>query len=696
MKFRILNVGVLLVIACISVRAESDPAPPQQTANFVHPGLLNTEDDFRRMQAKVTANAEPWKSGWDVLTANPHANLDWHARPTDIVVRGSVPGQNVAAFFNDVHAAYQLALRWKVSGDAAYADKSIEILNAWSSRLKIIQGNADRFLAAGIQGYQFANAAEIMRTYPGWKREDFQRFQKMMLTVFYPMNQTFLFGRDGGKDHNGAAITNYWANWDLCNTASMMAIGVLCDRRDIYDQAIDYFKHGRGNGCIERAIYYVHPGNLGQPEEAGRDQGHTSMCIAILTEICEMAWSQGDDLYGYDNNRVLAGAEYVAKYNLGNDVPFQEFDWGTGTKGDRRSQTVVADRSRGQARPGWERLYNHYVSLKGIDAPYTTEFLKKVRPEGGGGNYGPNSGGFDQLGFGTLTASLDPITTVGIPTGLTARLSGDSVILNWWGVANAVGYQIERATANDDHFTTVATVKDGFTYTDADLPAKTYRYTVVAVMNDGKESRPCKPVNISTTPQLLMQLAFSSTKNATLHNGAATASSEHGNQVTLDGVDDYLSLPAGVVSQLSDFTIATWVQPEKARAWSRVFDFGSGTGRYMFFSPFGEEGKPRFAVSTVYGYNEQVVDGDAAFPTGGWTHVAITLRGRTATLYIDGRAVGSNDHIDFPPYRLGETTQNWIGRSQYDRDPYLQGKLADFRIYHGALNAQDLAALAKK
>jgi hypothetical protein len=30
-----------------------------------------------------------------------------------------------------------------------------------------------------------------------------------------------------------------------------------------------------------------------------------------------------------------------------------------------------------------------------------------VRPEGGGGDYGPNSGGFDQIGYGTLTFTLD-------------------------------------------------------------------------------------------------------------------------------------------------------------------------------------------------------------------------------------------------------------------------------------------------
>jgi len=690
MKLRTPGIFIfLLLTSCVTERTSGQSASVLTPVKFVHPGLLHSDDDFNRMKEKVAANAEPWKSGWDRLISNPHANLSWKARPTEVVVRGSVPGQNVAAFFNDVHAAYQLALRWKVSGDSAYADKSIEVLNAWSSRLKSIQGNADRFLAAGIQGYQFANAAEIMRTYPGWKPEDFRRFQKMMLDVFLPMNQSFL------KDHNGAAITNYWANWDLCNTASMMAIGVLCDRRDIYNQAIEYFKHGAGNGSIERAIYYVHAGNLGQAQESGRDQGHTAMCIAVLTEICQMAWNQGDDLFGYDNNRVLAGAEYVAKYNLGEDVPFQEYDWGTGQNGDRRSQTTVSEGSRGQGRPGWERLYNHYVNLKGLSAPYTTEFVKKVRPEGGGGDYGPNSGGFDQLGLGTLTATLDPINTVGVVSGLTARLNGSSVILNWWGVANAASYRVQRSTTANGRFIAITEVKDSFTYTDADLALGSYRYTVTAIMSDGKESRPCKAVAVSTTPQLLMRLGFDDRKLATPRNGAAKAASEHGEAIVLDGVDDCVSLPAGVISQLSDFTIAAWVKADKADAWSRVFDFGSGTGRYMFFTPRDSNGNPRFAVSTVYSYNEQVVDGSTPFPTERWAHVAITLRGRTATLYIYGQAVGSNENIDFPPFRLGATTQNWIGRSQFQQDPYLNASVADFRIYHGALSADDVAGLIR-
>jgi hypothetical protein len=366
-----------------------------KTGAFVHPGLLHNEEDFKRMRTHL--DREPWKSGWERLIANRHASLDYQPHPVENVVRGGAHGerQDYASCYNDAAAAYACALRWRLSGDQRYAGKSIGILNAWAATLKQISGS-DADLAAGIYGYEFANVAEIMRPCKGWQPDDFARFQKMMLTVFYPINHDFL------EHHNNRKIDHYWANWDLCNLASMIAIGVLCDQRSIYNEGIHYAKYGQGNGAIRNAVYYVHPGGLGQWNESGRDQGHTTMGIGLLGAICEMAWKQGDDLYGYDDNRFLKGCEYVAKYNLGEDVPFKQY------ANDIATQTVVSAAGRGGSRPIWELVYNHYVKLKGLPAPYTTRMAEKVRPEGGGGDYGPNSGGFDQLGYGTLTATLDP------------------------------------------------------------------------------------------------------------------------------------------------------------------------------------------------------------------------------------------------------------------------------------------------
>ena len=331
---------------------------------------------------------------------NPHSHASWSPRPVATVVRGGGTGENYSLLYNDIHAAYQNALRWHISGDGTFAATASGILNTWSRTLVAVTGNADRFLAAGIYGFQFAVAADLLRGYAGF---DLAGTQEMLTRVFYPMNDQFLTG------HNGAHISNYWANWDLCTMNSILAIGVFCDRPDLVNQAVSYFKNGGGNGSIKNAVPIIHPNGLGQWQESGRDQGHTMMGIGQMGTFCEMAWNQGIDLYGYDDSRFLKGAEYVAQYNLGFDVPFSTYTWHTGQGGTLASQTVISAASRGQARPVWELVYNHYVNRRGLSAPHVAQFAAQVRPEGGGGDYGPNSGGYDQLGFGTLTFSQPPL-----------------------------------------------------------------------------------------------------------------------------------------------------------------------------------------------------------------------------------------------------------------------------------------------
>jgi hypothetical protein len=438
MKTRTYFANTLLCCCLLLMIARQLPAQP-----FIHPGLLHTEADFARMRDKVNASAQPWKGSWDILVANGRSQLSWNARPVDTVRRGG-DRQNYGQLMNDIAAAYQTALRWKITGDVAYANKSIEIMNAWSSTLQFVTGNADRFLAAGIYGYQFANAAEIMRTYSGWAAADFDRFRNMLLTKFYPLSNNFLV------NHNDACITNYWANWDLCNMTFILSLGVLCDRRDLYNRAIDYFKNGAGNGSITHAVWYLHSSTLGQWQESGRDQGHCTLGIGLMGAFCEMAWNQGDDMYGYDSNRFMKGAEYVAKYNIGDSVPYVTYNWGTGQNCAASSQTVISSNSRGNIRPVWEMVYNHYANRMGLSVPAMAAYATIHRPEGGGGNYGTASGGFDQLGYGSLTFTRDPLPAGGPANGtymIFARHSGKAmdVINN----AAANGSNVRQWTAND-------------------------------------------------------------------------------------------------------------------------------------------------------------------------------------------------------------------------------------------------------
>lgn len=367
----------------------ADAAP----ATFTHPGMLHAYGELNRAKVRVAAGDDPWLSGWQRLTANRHSAATWTPNPQATIIRGGT-GENYGTLYNDIHAAYRNALRWKIAGTAANADTAVRILNAWSATLTTVTGNADRFLAAGLYGYQFANAAELVRDYAGF---DLARFKTMMLNVFYPLNNDFLL------NHNTACITNYWANWDLCNMNSILAIGILCDDAAKYDQAVNYFKNGAGNGSLTHAIPFVYDSQgLAQYQESGRDQGHTMLGMGELGAFCEMAWSQGDDLYGYGDDRFMKCAQYVAKYNLGQDVPYTTYTWGTGQSCAQQSQTVISSASRGEIRPVWDILYYHYARRRGLSVPYIQAMAESVRPEGGGGDYGTTSGGFDQLGFGTL------------------------------------------------------------------------------------------------------------------------------------------------------------------------------------------------------------------------------------------------------------------------------------------------------
>ena len=673
---------------------------------FVHPGLLHSQADFDRMSQKVASGASPWIDSWRLLIANSHASLSWTPNPQAIISRGNdgAHTDNSATFFNDVAAAYACALRWKVSGDTAYADKAVEIMNAWSSTLTTIfgtsgtNGDYDGILMAAFQGYQFANAGEIMRTYSGWASADFARFQAMMVDLFYPINVGALHIPMGSS-------LLVFSSWDLGCVASMLAIGVLADDRAKFDAAITYFKAGLGNGGLAQAVYYIHPGYLGQTQESGRDQGHNTLSISLLGNICEMAWNQGVDLYGYDNNRVLAGAEYVAKGNLIQSgstyypVPFATYGNGSVT------DTVFATAAQGTIRPEWTMIYNHYVNRKGLAAPYCQKFTVLTQPEGGGGNYGPNSGGYDQLGYGTLTCARDPIATGAAPSGLTAIVSAGQVVLSWWGTAYATSYDVKRSTTAGGPYVTIASgVADLLTYTDRGLAAGTYYYVVSAVAPSG-ESAASKEARAVTATQLNTDLAFDegsaasaadSSGNAhagTLVNGATWATGRTRDAVSLDGRSGYVSLPPDLLIGVSDFTIAAWIYWNASRTSEHVFDFGSGVDQYMTLIPRSTAGVAHFAITLNNGVGEEGIAGTSALPTGQWVHVAVTLSGSVGTLYVNGRVVGTNIAMLFAPFRMGSTTQNWIGRSQFSADPYFNGLVDEFRVYQGALDATQIAAL---
>ena len=312
---------------------------------------------------------------------------------------------------------------------------------------------------------------------------------------------------------------------------------------------------------------------------------------------------------------------------------------------------------------------------------------------------------FDSSIAGQVTYTLAP--SILPPTNL-AVLPGDaSARLSWTASASAASYAVKRATVSGGPYATVATGVAGTSYTDTGpINGITYYYVVTAVGADSATADSAQAsVSVGpATPYLHLRLDETSGatasdssgggRHATLLNAPGWTVARLNNGLSLASASSqHATLPSGVISTLNDFTISTWVNIPAIATWSRVFDFGTGTTNYLFFTPRSSTGFPRFAIRTA-AVNEQVVNSSVALPAGAWTHLAVTLSGSTGTLYLNGVAVGSNPAMTLTPASLGTTSLNYLGRSQFSADPYLGASLDEFQIHSRALTATEVAALA--
>jgi hypothetical protein len=180
--------------------------------------------------------------------------------------------------------------------------------------------------------------------------------------------------------------------------------------------------------------------------------------------------------------------------------------------------------------------------------------------------------------------------------------------------------------------------------------------------------------------------------------GHSFAAGRVGNALDLAYANNgYVALPAGLLTDACEVTIATWVYiNSNDNAWMRIWDFGQDTSVYMFLTPSTNYAQlvAKFAITASGRMQEQAIEAPSAVPTLEWTHVAVVLGPSGGTLYFDGAPVGTNSTMTLRPADLGSTINNYIGRSQFPDDPYLDGAIDEFRIYSRALSPDEIRALA--
>lgn len=190
--------------------------------------------------------------------------------------------------------------------------------------------------------------------------------------------------------------------------------------------------------------------------------------------------------------------------------------------------------------------------------------------------------------------------------------------------------------------------------------------------------------------------------NATLVTGTggtvgySFATGKVGNALVLTAANaGYAVMPAGILANACEATIAAWVNIKTQVNYQRVWDFGWDSTVYMYLTPSDSIGMPRFGISIAgNGTHEFGIDGQVALPVDEWHHLAVVLGPSDVVLYVDGQPSGTNAAIALRPADLGSTPNNYIGRSQFSADAYLDGAIDEFRVYDRALSPLEIQTLA--
>ncbi|MFD5320395.1 alginate lyase family protein [Streptomyces sp. NPDC127098] len=451
------------------------PAPARAgtvPSGFAHPGLLHTAADLARMREAVASRSAPQYAGFQALAAHPRSQASYPVANTgQITSWGRGPTNFMSQAVADSAAAYQNALMWCVTGERAHADKARDILDAWSASLTAVTG-ADGPLGAGLQCFKFVNAAELLRHsgYDSWAAADLARCEESFLRVWYPAVSGYMLYANG--------------NWDLTAVQTVLAIGVFCEDRTLFEDALRFAAAGAGNGSVRGRIVT----DAGQGQESGRDQGHEQLAVGLLADAAQVAWNQGVDLFGFADHRILANAEYAARYNLGDDVPFTPDLDRTG----KYLKQTVSDRVRGSLPPIYEMLHAHYAGVRGLPTPYVARVVAS-RVEGSNDDL-PSFGTFTYAGAGPVPVTGPPTAPAGLHT---APAAGRAVTVSWLPTVGADRYALHRATAPAGPYETLADGLTEPTYTDTTARAgHTYYYSAAAGNASG--TGPDSPVIAAT------------------------------------------------------------------------------------------------------------------------------------------------------------------------------------------------------
>jgi len=365
-----------LVASCgMSSQAHTARARSEDAA-FAHPGVLVSQDQLTAVRKHVEAGKQPWLQAFLDMRDSKYGSYKYEAKPYATVEcpPGTKAGHGCVEEREDAIAAYTQALLWSITGKQEHADKAVQIMDAWSGKVKRhTEGNAG--LQTAWAGSTWARAGEIVRhTGATWPEASVSRFQTMLRTAYLPEVSRKV------PDFNG--------NWDLVMTDAAIGIAVFLDDHKAFDEAVERFRQR-----VPAYFYMAKDGKVpltpvgssvdtpqklttywfgqqrytdGVSQETCRNFKHVGYSLAATAHIAETAWHQGVDLYRDVKDRLKAALDFHARYQMGEAAP----GWLCGGQ---------VDRNMG---PDLEVALNHLEDRLDVHVPAAHRLAEQTRPAG--------------------------------------------------------------------------------------------------------------------------------------------------------------------------------------------------------------------------------------------------------------------------------------------------------------------------
>jgi hypothetical protein len=458
------------------------------TVAFTHPGVGMSKAMLDNMRDRVRAGDEPWASAFlnfMYISSSQTAPLmrNKGTNPDMVNIPGGGSGSTGQAVISnmaqDAHTAWAQTIMWYVTGNEVYRQNAMNLLRNWS-KVQSIGNIYDEQIRVSLAVYQFTYAAEILRSSPSntsaydWTSDDTTAFISYLDIVKSKYNRAWHFMNQHGMCVMAMMGSAVFRDSDADYALAVQRATTNPEQGSNYDFSDPNNPQDR-SGSILAQIRAVTkdvstgatvPANI-QVMEMARDQAHPYIGLGALANAAMTSFIQGTrvepvlgtistasnsvNMFRFLDHRLLAGINYLTKYNLGFDVTFIPSYSNQTANGQIASAPTTGDRGVIQNTVGI--LYNYYKYVErrsdmetNESTKYLAQAFSKIYPE---------NDQQDMVGHGVLLYTLDDKSNLAPQSVITASSSwyviplwerlkiadgrtGSDTYSNGWSSANSV------------------------------------------------------------------------------------------------------------------------------------------------------------------------------------------------------------------------------------------------------------------